>query len=76
MTQENFESTVKALAARLPFHPFTIKLIGGRRLEVDHSLGLAYSARTAVFISPGGAPIFFDHDGVVAVTADTADASA
>ena len=29
----------------------------------------------AVFFSPGGVPIFFDHDSVTAVVSDIADAA-
>ena len=75
MTRENFALTVQALASRRPFHPFTIELTGGRRLEVDHPMSLAYLGRTALFLAPGNVPVIFDHEAVAAVLADTAEAS-
>ena len=46
-----------------PFRAFTVELNGGRRFEIDH-LALVIRDGVAVFLAPGGMPIWFDHDSV------------
>ncbi len=43
---------------------FTVELHGGRHFEVDHPLALVARDSVAVFLAPGGVPIWFDHDSV------------
>jgi hypothetical protein len=70
VTVDVFEQTLNEFAARRPFHPFTIDLANGRRLEVDHARALAYrGGSVAVFIAPGNVPVIFDHDGVASIVA-------
>jgi hypothetical protein len=76
MTSDNFHTLLDVLSGRSPFRPFTVELIGGRRFEVDHPRALVERDGVAVFIAPGGVPIWFDHESVVAIAADTAGASA
>jgi hypothetical protein len=64
MTAEHFETTLDALTALRPFKPFTIELNTGQRIEIDHQGALLWKDASAVFRSPGGVLIFFDHDGV------------
>jgi len=64
MTAENFERVLDALAQRTPFRVFTVELVGGRRFEVDHPRALVVRDGVAVFIAPGGVPIWFDHESV------------
>jgi hypothetical protein len=73
MTPENFERTIGELHARSPFRPFTVVLNSGRQFEVDHPGALVHRGGVAVFISPGGAPIIFDHEGVEHFVADLAE---
>jgi hypothetical protein len=47
-----------------PFRVFTVELQGGRRFEVDHPGALVVRDGVAVFLAPGGAPIWFDHESV------------
>ena len=75
MTSENFQQLLEALAKRVPFQPFTVELVGGRRFEVDHARALVERDGVAVFILPGGVPIWFDHESVIAIAGDTADSS-
>lgn len=75
MTAENFQHVIDALAKRNPFHPFTVELVGGRRFEVDHARALVARDGVAVYIAPGGIPIWFDHESVTAIISDTAEAS-
>lgn len=64
MTAEDFEQVLQALAERQPFHVFTIELNGGKRFEVDHARALVVRDGVAVFIAPGGVPVWFDHESV------------
>ncbi len=64
MTTENFESVLEALRELRPFRVFTVELHGGRRFEVDHPAALVIRDGVAVFLAPGGVPVWFDHESV------------
>lgn len=64
MTAENFDQVLKALRERKPFQMFTVELNGGHRFEVDHPGALVIRDGVAVFLAPGGVPIWFDHDSI------------
>jgi hypothetical protein len=64
MTAENFDRVLGGLRQMQPFRVFTVELHGGRRFEVDHPCALVVRDGVAVFIAPGGAPIWFDHESV------------
>jgi hypothetical protein len=64
MTAENFASVLEGLKQRQPFRVFTVELHGGRRFEVDHGGALVVRDGVAVFLAPGGVPIWFDHESV------------
>lgn len=64
MTAENFETVLDALKQLQPFRVFTVELNGGRRFEVDHPGALIVRDGVAVFLAPGGVPIWFDHESV------------
>jgi hypothetical protein len=70
MTADNFNIALEGLKQRKPFHPFTVELIGGQRFEVDSPGALVVRDGVAVFISPGGMPILFDHESVVQFEAE------
>lgn len=70
MTTENFDKALAGLKDRTPFHPFTVELIGGERFEIDHPGALVVRDGVAVFISPGGVPVLFDHESVVQFIAE------
>jgi hypothetical protein len=70
MRAEIFHETVRALASRLPFKPFTVVLVNGNRFEVDHPSALAYRDGFAMYIAPGNIPVIFDHDGVSEAVGD------
>ena len=75
MTADNFERVLNGLADRKPFQVFTVELHGGRRFEVDHPRALVVRDGVAVFIAPGGVPIWFDHDSVNQIIAAPASTS-
>jgi hypothetical protein len=64
MTADNFGSTLEGLKQLQPFRVFTVELHGGRRFEVDHAGALVVRDGVAVFLAPGGVPIWFDHESV------------
>jgi len=75
MTAENFDRVLRGLTDRTPFHVFTVELHGGRRFEVDRPRAMVVRDGVAVFIAPGGVPIWFDHDGVNQIIAAPASTS-
>jgi hypothetical protein len=64
MTADNFTSILEGLRQLQPFRVFTVELNGGRRFEVDHPGALVVRDGVAVFLAPGGVPIWFDHESV------------
>jgi len=64
MTADNFDQLLGALKQRQPFQWFTVELHGGQRFEVDHPGALVVRDGVAVFLAPGGYPIWFDHISV------------
>ena len=70
MRAENFEKALQGLKQRSPFHPFAVELVGGHRFEIDHPGALVVRDGVAVFISPGGVPVLFDHESVTQFEAE------
>ncbi|MHB1424170.1 MAG: hypothetical protein ACYC3I_13425 [Gemmataceae bacterium] len=64
MTAERFDHVLQSLRQRKPFPVFTVELLGGHRFEVDHPEALVVRDGIAVFLAPGGYPIWFDHERV------------
>ena len=64
MTAENFDNVLESLRELRPFRVFMVELTGGTRFEVDHAGALVVRDGVAVFLAPGGKPVWFDHDSV------------
>ena len=64
MTADNFDQVLKGLQRVQPFQVFTVELHGGRRFEVDHPEAIIIRDGVAVFLAPGGVPVWFDHESV------------
>jgi hypothetical protein len=64
MTADNFDRVLQALNEHQPFRVFTVELHGGKRFEVDHPRAMVVRDGVAVFLAPGGVPVWFDHDSV------------
>lgn len=75
MTVEHFEQLFDALREQSPFHPVTVELTGGHGFEVDHPRSIIVRDGVAVFLQPGGIPVWFDHKSVTQVVGDITDAS-
>ena len=65
MTAEHFDGILEAFKGRRPFRPFTVELQNSNRFEVDHPEALIFRNGVAVYLSPGGKPMLFDHESVV-----------
>ncbi|MCI0331755.1 MAG: hypothetical protein L0228_00850 [Planctomycetes bacterium] len=76
MTEQHFDELLIAFLDRKPFHPFTVELFGGQRFEVDHPRATVLRNSVAVYLRPGGIPVYFDHNSVVQIVDDIADAHA
>ncbi len=76
MTADHFDGLLQALRGRSPFQPFTVELVGGHRFEIDYPQALIVRDGVAVFLLPGGVPVWFDHESVTQIVGDIADASA
>ena len=64
MTAEHFEASMDLLTSRIPFKPFTVELITGGCLEIDHPRTLVSRDGKGVFVAPGGILVFVDHESV------------
>jgi hypothetical protein len=67
MTSENFDQVLEGLRQLHPFRVFTVELHGGRHFEIDHAGALVVRNGVAVFLAPGGIPIWFDHESVTQI---------
>lgn len=76
MTADNFTAVLEALRSRQPFRVFTVELHGGQRFEIDHPNALVSRDGVAVFLAPGGVPVWFDHESVLRVIGDGATTEA
>ena len=72
MDRDTFNGTIRAFKHRTPFRPFTVAMVNGDRLEVDHPDALAVRDGLALFAAPGNVPVIFDHEGVSQVIGDLA----
>lgn len=70
MDSDTFDNTIRTFKHRTPFRPFTVSLVNGERVEVDHPDALVVRDGVALFVGPGGVPAVFDHEGVTQVIGD------
>jgi hypothetical protein len=64
MVAETFTQALRALGRRKPFKPFTVELVSGERIEIEHPEALVFRNAVAVYIRPQGEIALFDHEGV------------
>jgi hypothetical protein len=70
MRLETFDETVLTFKRRTPFRPFTIALVNGYRVEVDHPDAIVVRDGVGLYAGPGGVPVVFDHEGVSQIIGD------
>lgn len=75
MTAEHFEELLTALNEQEKFQPFTVELLGGHQFEVDHPRAMVVRDGVAVYLKPGGIPVWFDHESVTQIAGDLLDRS-
>lgn len=73
MDREAFTDTILAYKRRKPFHPFTVAMVDGDKLEVDYPDALAVRDGAAMYFGPGRVPHIFDHEGVGRIIGDLAN---
>src|SRR5262245_60768452 len=66
MSPETFVATIATYRDRRPFRPFTVELVSGRRVEIDHPEAILVREGTAAALLPGGVPVIFDWEGTAA----------
>ena len=64
MELDQFERSLRAFQRRTPFRPYTVALVNGDRVQVDHPEALVMRGGVAAFVSAGGVPTLFDHSSV------------
>ena len=67
-------ATLRAYQQRSPFHPYTIVLGSGTRLECDFPNAINYRDRVGVHLGPGGIPAIFDAAAVDHVLGNLSEA--
>ena len=67
MDRDTFDGTMRVLKNRKPFRSFTVSLMDGDRLQVDHPDAVAIRDGVALFVRPGGVPAIFDCEAVAQV---------
>jgi len=75
MTAEQFEQRLATLHERDRFQPFTVELAGGHQFEVDHPRAMVVRDGVAVYLKPGGIPVWFEHESVTQIAGDLLDRS-
>jgi hypothetical protein len=75
MTADSFDQVLQALRTLQPFRVFTVELQTGSRFEIDHPGALVVRDSVAVFLAPGGMPVWFDHESVSQIIGAPADSS-
>ena len=73
MEPEALEVTIDASLRQQPFHPFTLVMNDGTKLEVDHPKAVHFFRGFGIFYGPGGRPVFFQAGGVNRVSSDLAN---
>lgn len=75
MDRDTFDNTIRTFKHRSPFRPFTLAMVTGDRLEIDHPDAVVVRDGVGLFVGPGGVPVVFDHEGVRQVVGDLAGRS-
>jgi len=68
--RETLDGMLRLYKGRSPFKPFTLIMVSGDRLEVDHGEALGVRDGVALYVAPGGVPVGFDHEGVSHIVGD------
>jgi hypothetical protein len=72
MTADQFDNVINALCEQRPFQPFTILLVDGMKIEIDHPRALVNQNGQALMYLPGGKPMWFGSDTVSKIVREMA----
>jgi hypothetical protein len=61
MEPEAFDMALRAMYRRRPFRSFTVELVTGENIVVDHPESMVMRHGVAVFLDKTGTPNYFDH---------------
>ncbi|MCZ2341329.1 MAG: hypothetical protein LC104_05970 [Bacteroidales bacterium] len=75
MNQENFLAVLESHRSQRPFRGFTVELVNGQKIEVDHPGAFFARDGVCVFLAPGGIPHWFDHENVLQIISQSANAN-
>jgi hypothetical protein len=70
-----FERALRAWVRRVPFVPFTVELITGIHLDIQHPEALVTRGGVAIYFAPDGELTIFDHNGVSRFISETGHAA-
>jgi hypothetical protein len=76
MTNEHFQTTIRAFQRRTPFKGYVVELVSGDRVHVDRLEALVIRGGVVVFVDAAGSPAIFDHEGVSQIKVDSPESSA
>jgi hypothetical protein len=65
MTRENFENLFRGFSQRKPWRPYTVELINGSRIEINHPEALSQTGEILKCRSTTGLVCYFDCASVV-----------
>ncbi len=75
MSPNNFKRVFHAFKKRLPFRSFTLELINGQWVEVNHPEALSQQEDLVIFTNPGGTRSVFECGAVVRFVQGTSSAT-
>jgi hypothetical protein len=64
MTRDNFQRLFNGLAQRKPWRPFTIELMSGSRIEVNHPEAVSLGQQLVAVLSSSGHRSYFEYGSV------------
>jgi hypothetical protein len=71
MESDAFDKVLRAMYRRRPFRSFTVELVTGEKIGVDHPEAMVIRSGVAVFLDSTGTPSWFDHLGVSRVVGES-----
>ncbi len=75
MEIQAFERSLRALAKRSPFQPFSVEFVSGEVIDIEHPEALVFRNAVAVFFAPDGELVLFDHRSVSRFISTTGQAA-
>ena len=64
MDKDNFERSLRSFVKRKPFLAFSVELVSGERILIEHPEALVTRGGVAFYIGSDGEINLFDHNGV------------